>query len=605
MRPLGNLAIIGSGASAIYLLNQIANHVDILSPILHSITILEKTSLAGCGMPYNPETTDIYNMSNISSEEIPELPESFYDWLQSCTPERLLKWGITHEGISESEVYGRLPLGAYLHAQYRKIVARIQKAGIHISEKTLCNVTDIIPDDSDGKLKIETSERDLMTFDSIVIATGHEWSEEDDLANGFYGSPWPISKILPAKGRFYNISIGTLGASLSAFDVVSSLSHRHGEYRSDGDDLSYHPYPGTENFRLSMHSSNGWLPHLQFDQAEPFRVIYRHVSRDEMFKLRNEKGLLRINDFFDKVCRPALIIAFSKDGLTDVASSLRSPMFGLEEFVELMEDKHEYDDAFVGMRQEMIEARASVENHKPIHWKEVMDDLMYTLNFHAELMPAEDHLVLRNTVMPFLMNVIAAMPLPSANLLLALNDAGKLDLVAGRVSIEEDGRGTGSTTIIVENGEKTKKITYGMFVDCSGQKSLELAQYPFQGLVNAGRVRRARSPFNSHELYKRMEQKGETEHLFKEGTDLLLHTGGVDIDAAYRIISEDGSPDSSVFDLAFPHTSGVRPYSYGLQACNTTAEIVVNSWLEAIDTNARIVGDIENASERYVEIQES
>ena len=55
----------------------------------------------------------------------------------------------------------------------------------------------------------------------------------------------------------------------------------------------------------------------------------------------------------------------------------------------------------------------SVLEHKPIHWKETIDDLIYTLNFHAELMPAEDHLTLKSLVMPFLMNVIAAMP-PSA-----------------------------------------------------------------------------------------------------------------------------------------------------------------------------------------------
>ena len=53
--------------------------------------------------------------------------------------------------------------------------------------------------------------------------------------------------------------------------------------------------------------------------------------------------------------------------------------------------------------------------------------LFYTLNYHAELLPAEDHLALRSTVMPFLMNVIAALPLRSARMLLALDKAGILD----------------------------------------------------------------------------------------------------------------------------------------------------------------------------------
>ena len=32
------------------------------------------------------------------------------------------------------------------------------------------------------------------------------------------------------KDEFYNYPIGILGASLSAFDVVSSLTHRHGKF---------------------------------------------------------------------------------------------------------------------------------------------------------------------------------------------------------------------------------------------------------------------------------------------------------------------------------------------------------------------------------------
>ncbi len=197
------MALIGSGASAIYLLNHIMNHVETVSSVLDSITILEKTSLTGYGMPYHPETTDIYNMSNISSEEIPGLPETLCAWLKSCDESRLRGWMIKPDEISESGVYGRLPLGAYLNSQYRTIVSRIRKAGIPVSEKTLCNVTDIIPDQPNDRLLVETSERTRMTFDSVVIATGHAWSEDDDLENGYYGSPWPISKIIPKDGEFH------------------------------------------------------------------------------------------------------------------------------------------------------------------------------------------------------------------------------------------------------------------------------------------------------------------------------------------------------------------------------------------------------------------
>lgn len=602
MRPFRDLAIVGSGASAIYLLHHIASSIGELSGVLKSITIFERTSLAGYGMPYHPETTDIYNMSNISSEEIPALPESFVDWLGRTDGGLLRAWNIDPAEVSPSEVYGRLPLGAYLHAQYQTLVGRIAAAGVPVRETTASNVVDIVPDEEGSRYRIETSKGERATFDSVVIATGHTWSEEDDPLHGYYGSPWPISKILPQDGTHDCVTVGTLGASLSAFDVVSSLAHRHGEFRREGKRLTYHPSPGTEGFALVMHSLDGSLPHLQFDQVEPLRVIYRHVDREGMLALRDAKGFLRLSTYFDAVCRPALIDAFTKDDQKLIARKLSSPTFTLEDFVELMSERHDYDDAFAGMREEMKVARRSVENHQPIHWMEAIDDLLYTLNFHAELLPAEDHLVLKSVVMPFVMSVIAAMPLPSANMLLALREAGKLEIVAGRATVESAPREGDVTVVKVEDGDTTREVSYGLFIDCSGQRALELDQYPFPSLVQTKKVRKARAPFLSDARYRELQEEGDNPHLFEDSTGRFLHTGGVDIDAAYRLIGASGDADPALYDLAFPHTSGVRPYSYGLQACNATAEIVVGAWLEAIEEHEEVDGGLVEATDRYTEI---
>lgn len=602
MRPLGDLAIAGSGATAIYLLHHIASGIAELSEVLDSITIFERTSLAGYGMPYHPETTDIHNMSNISSEEIPALPESFVDWLRRTDEDQLRAWNIDPAEIDPSVVYPRLALGAYLHAQYRTLVDRITAAGVPITERTDSNVEDIVPDEDGSRYHMETSRGERETFDTVVIATGHMWSEEDDPARGYYGSPWPIFKILPPEGAHHRRTIGTLGASLSAFDVVSSLAHRHGAFQREGKRLRYHPNPGTESFNLVMHSLDGSLPHLQFDQVEPLRVIYRHVDREGLLGLRDEEGFLRLSTYFDAVCRPALIDAFTKDEKPLIAQKLSSPTFTVEDFVELMTERHDYEDAFAGMRVEMKPAKKSVENHRPIHWMEVVDDLLYTLNFHAELLPAEDHLVLKGVVMPFVMSVIAALPLPSAHELLALHEAGKLEIVAGRAAVDSASSESDVTVVQVDDGDATREVRYGMFVDCSGQRALEVEEYPFPSLVESGKVRKARAPFLSDARYRELEEEGENPHLFEDSTGRFLHTGGVDIDAAYRLVGANGEADPALYDLAFPHTSGVRPYSYGLQACSATAEIVVGAWLEAIEEREEVDGDLSEATERYTEI---
>ena len=320
------------------------------------------------------------------------------------------------------------------------------------------------------------------------------------------------------------------------------------------------------------------LPQLQFAQVEPRRDIYRHVGRDGLIRLLDERGFLRLVTYFELVCRPALVEAFGKDGMNEMAGKLADPRFSLTDFVEAMTGKHEYPDAFEGMRGEMVEARQSVLWERPIHWKEAIDDLMYTLNFHAELMPAEDHLQLRSLVLPFLMNVIAAMPLESGRILLALHDAGKVELVPGKATLCDEPDEEYRTTLVIEDADgMVRRMSYRMFIDCGGQKPLELSDYPFPGLVAGDGLRVARARFVDPAS---AEACGED--LLEEEGETLYLLGGVDIDSTYRLVGRDGKGNPRISDIAFPHASGLRPYCYGLQACSDTAAIVVRASVEEL-----------------------
>ncbi len=594
------LALIGSGPTAIYLLKHILDNLEVLLNEIQSITIFERGGYMGMGMPYNPETTDIYNLANISSEEIPELPVAFGDWLREQDSSVLSELNVTERPIDDSQVYSRLALGAYLREQYLTLINKLETDGIHIEEVQGIEVRDIAL--IENRVTVRTDNGDYNDFAKVVIATGHAWKEGDRPKNGYYGSPWPIHKLLPKDGEAYNFNVGTLGASLSAFDVATSLAHRHGKFVKNGKALTYHLRSDAQKFKVVMHSAEGWLPHLQYGQQEPMRKIYRYTDREEMLSILDAKGFLRIDTFFDKVCRCALIGALEKDGLEKKGEALKRADFGFGDFVSMMSEDHDYNDSFEGMKKEMTPARDSILNNRPIHWKETLDDLMYCLNFHAELLPAEDHIFFQKEVMSFLMNVIAALPLSSANILLALHDAGCIELITGKVEVQEDAPNGGKIRIKVESKDgATKTMEYTMFINCAGQKSIQLEDFPFVSLVRSGNLRKARVELVNGENLMEFRETLDRESVFRDNNRNYMYTGGIDVDASYRVIGKDGLPNDRIMDITFTHTSGIRPYSYGLQACNATSKILVESWLQASGENTRFVADIGNMTELFDE----
>ena len=597
---LSNLAIVGSGPTAIYLLQYIFTHLDVLKKEIQKITIFEKREVLGMGMPYHPKTTDIYNLANISSEEIPILQESFADWLRHQDRETLIKLNVGSEQIDDSEVYSRVSLGHYFHDQFKAILKLLKQAGVEIKEKPNCEVADISWT-KENALTITDCANKKETFSTAVIANGHEWNAEDHKESGYFASPWPIHKILPEEGEYYNFKVGTLGASLSAFDVVTSLSHRHGKFVKEKEVLTYIKDKNAPDFKIVLHAAEGWLPHLQYEQQEPIREIYRHFNRTQLLNLIGENGFLRIEDYFDELCRPALITAFKNDGLLDVVEKLQEKDFSFKDLVAMMTEKHEYVNSFEGMKKEMVTARNSVENKIPIYWMETLDDLMYSLNYHAELLPAEDHQFFHSEIMSFLMNVIAALPLQSAEILLALYEAGSIELIAGRVNYPDDAFEKNRTKITLETEDgNSETMEYQLFVNCGGHQKLELADYPFPSLVKEGVVSESSASF-AEEI---KEKKEEAENLVEEDGEKHLKLSGIAMDSSYRTVNAKGEANSFLFDINFTHTSGLRPYSYGLQACSATSLIVVESWSAEIAEDKNAGKTIENITELYEDTEE-
>lgn len=575
--PGETLIVIGSGPSSTFLLHRIEKDWEDFKGIIGKLIVLEKSPISGTGMPYSPLTTDIYNMSNISSEEIPPLPKTLVEWLKAQDPAMLGQLGVGTTEITKQGIYTRLALGHFLRDQYLTTLRRLKEKGLDVEERAGFKVADIRPRKGKSGFHVHRDNGEQITCDKVVISTGHYWNENDKPERGFYSSPWPIRKLLPKEEENYNFRIGTLGASLSAFDVVSSLAHRHGHFAVENGLLSYHPHPGTEGFKVIMHSAEGMLPYIQFEQDEPMREIYRHVSPEKMQALVDPSGFLRLATYFDKVCRPLFIPAFIDDGMPDIAASLSDPEFGLPKLAARLSQAHQYRDAFEGMKFELSEAEEAVRQGRVTHWKELLDDLMYTLNFHAHLLPAEDHTVLRSEVLPFVMTVIAAMPLKSARTVLALHAAGKLEIIPGKATVLDQSSEHREVEVEVDDEGEISRHFYGMFIDCSGQKALALEDFPFPGLVASGSVSEAVVRYA--DPLKAKEGDEEKERHVEVAGHVSLKPGGIAVDSAYRLLGREGTPVAGAWDMAFPHMTGLRPYSYGLQACDETAKLLLEGML--------------------------
>ncbi|GAA5119564.1 FAD/NAD(P)-binding protein [Luteolibacter yonseiensis] len=573
MDPLSTLAIIGGGPSALFTLFHIHENVRILRWRFDRILVFEKEKSAGPGMPYSRANTSELNLSNISSEELPKLPETFAAWLGAQSEARLARYGIG-EAVRETEIYPRVALGDYFQAQFSKLSEMLGEKGIIVGCHTDSEVRDIVPLE-DGGYEVVTQAGLSVRAKTVIIATGHAWDRDEDAIN--LASPWPIKKLLPAEGGFHDFPIGLLGASLSAVDVINVLSHHHGSFEDEDGILVYTPSPEADHFKLVMHSADGLLSHLQFEQDEPKRELYRHCDEEGIQKLLDDGGHLRVSDYFDRICRPALIEALQNDGLESEAESLANPSFSFEDFAEIMKEKHLSPDPFELMKTEFEQERKKERRRKPTHWKEVLDDLMYTLNFRARLLPAEDHVRLKSRILPFVMNVMAALPLKSAKILMAVHKAGRLELVPGKAETEYS-KNDGMVRVKVGCGEGKDTYEYRMFVDCSGQSPVGMKSFPFRSLVLAGLV----SPAVADVLSLEGAREADSDKIHKiPGGRTIMELGGLAVTDGYQLISENGTPAEGLYDIAVPHIAGLRPYCYGLQACDEAAGLLIENMMRA------------------------
>lgn len=548
------IALVGGGPSSLFVLQRL---VKSKLPDLR-VVIFEKTERLGQGMPYSADGARVEHITNVSSSELPPLPESLVDWIGRQPARDLDTYGLGTNRIDEDRVVPRLLFGRYLQEQFQRVLELAEKRGVHVRVHLGANVENIR--DLAEELQIElTVNGKIQKYDQVVICSGHSWPRpNEDKVPGYYDSPYPPAKLIGP----YNHPVALRGSSLTAVDAVRTLSRRHGKFSRNGSGLKYTVEEQFTEFKLVLHTRSGLLPCLRFHLDDPEVHGVQLPDQQQLAHIRSQNdGFVPLDWVFEEYFKKLL-------RQKDPAMYERIRQLDMESVVEAATRPREESDSFDYFKAEYLEALASEAKERSIAWKEVLAVLSFALNYPAKYFSAEDMLRLRKTLLPLLSIVIAFIPRSSAEELLALHAAGRLELLEVGKDSRVEARPEGGVLYHFEGGERH----YQTFVDCIGQPKLELDAFPFRGLVEQGVVSQARVRFRSTDQAR--QHQGDSVQQDEDGSFHLV-VPGMAISDHFQPVDRHGRAHPRVYVMAVPFMGGHNPDYSGLDFCEEASRRIV------------------------------
>ncbi|WP_428334315.1 FAD/NAD(P)-binding protein [Novosphingobium sp.] len=465
MTTVRTIALIGSGPMAIYTLKHLITHDHPLD-----ITVFEASDQAGLGMPYNPQMNADYMLCNAFSREIPPPVAPLIDWLKHLPERELSEWELSYHDLSARAFYPRVLIGEYLQSQFQDLCDKARAAGHTMTVRTKTRVTDIVPDAAGGA-GVAWQHGDATGTahcDAVVIASGHNWPRHPQIDQVPLISPWPYTQITGAPGQ----TIGILGSSLSAVDVVVALGHARGHFEEIAGEITWLPNDGEENLSISMVSHMGVMPEGDFYYPFPYGPA-AHLTSDAVAEeiAKGTDGLL------DRVF--ALLLAELDEADPAYLNGLPPTARTVEGFAPAYFALRHDLGGLRSVKRDRIAARESIRARQTVPHRyvllrghEVFDDVLRALSdedydrFHAHLLSV-------------FADCYAAIPHLSLARIIALYEAGVLNLLSTGRESEFTQDDTGVISVKTEDGP----VTFDTMIDARGQSPAQLAKLPFESLT--------------------------------------------------------------------------------------------------------------------------
>lgn len=566
------IAILGAGPSGMFMFKRLLESGDKNV----TIEIFERKSQVGAGMPYSTEGANREHITNVSANEIPEIVTSMQDWVDTVDNAVLQPYHITPRNFNEYKVVPRLLFGKYLESQFGLLCDKARAAGFTVVLHLGTSVTDIIDKPELQQVLIEIEGERIETFDAAIICTGHNWPKKHEgKFPGYFDSPYPPAKLKLES----NHAVAIRGSSLTAIDAIRTLARSNGKFVEGSEGmLQYIPLKGTKRFKMVMHSRNGLLPAVRFHLEDSHLQNDSLLTPEEIEQHKRENdGFLSLDFIFEKDYKDLF-----KEKDRDFYERIKD--LSIEEFVELVMGFRENTDPFELLRREYAEAEQSIQKRESVYWKEQLAVLSFAMNYPAKYLSAEDMLRLQKTLMPLISVVIAFVPQTSCRELLALHNAGKLEIVSvGQESDIEINDHGGITYHYCNEDNEECSGSFKTFVDCVGQPHLSFEDFPFKSLISREVITpatlRFRSDSTGEELYN-----NKTKNVKKEEGHYLLKVPGISINDNFQIVGPDGTGNERLFVMAVPYIGGFNPDYSGLDFCE--------------EASLRILGHLEQQSKK-------
>lgn len=557
------IAIIGGGPSGLFVYKRIVEN----APENITVEIFETGTSLGSGMPYSEQGASREHITNVSGNEIPEIMLSLKEWIKILPKEKLDFFQIDINTFSDYRVLPRLLFGEYLTDQFELLRAQAKTMGIVTKIHYATRVTDVMDLPEKNKTRICVGDHGSFEFDFVIICTGHEWPLiKEGQIPGYYDSPYPPTKLR----NLYNHPVALRGSSLTAIDAVRTIARSNGRFvHHDQHHVSYIPAPETPNFKIVMYSRNGLLPAVRFHLDDPRLKNKSLLSTEEIENhRRNNQGFLSLDFIFQKDFKD--VVKRKDPTFYELIKDME-----IEEFVQCMMGMRKSVDPFNFFKAEYEEAKVSIRRHESVYWKEMLAILSFAMNYPAKHFSAEDMLRLQKVLMPLISLVIAFVPQSSCEELIALHDAGKLELVAVGEDSHLDTEHRKIEFHFIEEGGQERSLVFKTFIDCVGQRHLSMNDFPFESLITDGTISAAKLKFRSPGKGKALEQK-DTRKVTNSSDNLYyLKVPGIAIDDKFRVISKTGQSNARIHMMAVSYLGGYNPDYSGLDFCEEASKIIV------------------------------